>query len=180
LEPCSSGQPGNHTTEGHNNALTSRSRARHSQNHGQCAKNHAGIFGVVARKKNRKEKRVALPALQSAMRNDLTLDDRDNGAAAATLARLHCTMKVGEVDDSDWLAGGDAHIGDNDNDEAAEQHEEAQRMAVDSFFELALAADDTAVDAWDFEEQPEPLIDTRLDIGLNEKRLKAVKPDIFA
>ncbi len=46
------------------------------------------------------------------MRNDLTADDRDNGAAAVTLARLHRTLNVGETDDGEvpvWDFEADPH-----------------------------------------------------------------------
>lgn len=130
-------------------------------------KTDAGIFGVVATKKNKKEKRVALPALQRAIRNDLMVDDRDNGAAAVTLARLHRTMKVGEVDDFSWL----------DDAGAAESPDTAGLF--NSYFELAQTADGDAAPTWDFEAEPAPLIDSRLDMGLTPGRLKKVKPQDF-
>jgi hypothetical protein len=47
------------------------------------------------------KKRVTLPALHRAMRNNLTILKQDNGPAAVTLARLHRTMSVGETDEGD-------------------------------------------------------------------------------
>ena len=43
------------------------------------SKTDAKIFGAVPVDS---KKKVALPGLQRALRNDLTLDDKDNGAAA--------------------------------------------------------------------------------------------------
>ena len=60
-------------------------------------KTDAGIFGAIDKAK----KKVALPALQRAIRNELTLDEKDNGAAAITLARLHRTMTAGDAPEAD-------------------------------------------------------------------------------